>query len=109
MLEGQAKNGKQIHEKRTTNPRKTDDKSTKNERTHEEQTINVSNTNMFTERKVLFCYKRKEELEEVLHEYIPTALLRKHHGKLQTEMEYKRNGTECKRNGTDRKRNETAT
>ena len=49
---------------------KTDDKSTKNGRTHEEQSINISNMNMFTKRKVSFCYKRKEEPEEVMHEYL---------------------------------------
>ena len=50
--------------------RKTDDKSTKNGLTHEEQMINVSNTNMYTERKVSFCYKRKEEPEEVMRDYL---------------------------------------
>ena len=35
---------------------------------HEEQMINVSNTNVFTKQKVPFCYKRKEEHEEVMHD-----------------------------------------
>ena len=76
---------------------KTDDKSTKNGRTHKGQTINASNMKMFTERKVPFCYKRKEEPEEVRHEYLLPCNA---NATESYTAKRKHNETECKRNET---------
>ena len=75
------------------NRQKTNDKSTKIGQKHEEQTINVSNKSMFTERKVPFCFKRKEEPEEVMHEYLPPCNA---NATKSYRTKRKHNETECK-------------
>ena len=70
---------------------------------HEQQMINASNANMFTERKVPFCYRRTEEPEEVMHQY----LLPCNANAIESyRTKCKNNETECKRSETARRRNE---
>ena len=90
---------------RTTNPQKTDDNSTKNGRTRKQQTINVSNINTFTKWKVSFYYKRKEEPEAVIQEYLVPCNA---NAMESYRTKRKHNKTECKRNEMECTRNKRA-